>query len=52
MPANKIMQLYRAGELHSGSSGKIVKKKSQARAIMISYLRKEGHNIPEPKEKQ
>lgn len=42
MPANKIMELYRAGKLHSGKSGKIVKKKSQAKAILISYLKKEG----------
>lgn len=42
MPANKVMELYRAGKLHSGKSGKIVKKKSQAKAIMLSYLRKEG----------
>jgi Family of unknown function (DUF6496) len=48
MPANKIMELYRAGQLHSGRSGKIVHKKSQARAIMLSYLRKEGHQIPPP----
>jgi hypothetical protein len=42
MPANKIMELYRAGELHSGRSGKIVKKESQAKAILESYLKKEG----------
>jgi hypothetical protein len=49
MPANEIMKLYREGELHSGSTGKIVVKKSQAKAILIAYLRKEGHSIPEPK---
>jgi hypothetical protein len=49
MPANEIMRLFRAGELHSGRSGRIVHKKSQARAILISYLRKEGHDIPEKK---
>lgn len=42
MPSNKIMQLYRAGELHSGSTGKVVKKETQAKAILLSYLRKEG----------
>lgn len=45
MPANEIMRLYRAGELHSGRSGKVVKKESQAKAILLSYLRKEGHAI-------
>ena len=48
MPAREIMRLYRSGQLHSGRSGKIVNKKSQAKAILISYLRKEGHPIPEP----
>jgi hypothetical protein len=49
MPAAQIMKLYRAGELHSGSSGKIVHKASQAKAILLSYLRKEGR-IPEPRQ--
>jgi hypothetical protein len=48
MPASEIMKLYHEGKLHSGPSGTIVTKKSQARAILLSYLRKEGHNIPEP----
>jgi hypothetical protein len=47
MPANKVMELYRAGELHSGKTGKVVKKESQAKAILLTYLRKEGHEIPE-----
>jgi hypothetical protein len=47
MPASEIMHLYREGKLHSGGSGKIVKKKSQAKAILLSYLRDEGHDIPE-----
>ena len=39
---------FRAGTLHSGSpNGPIVKKKSQAKAIELGYLRKEGHDIPE-----
>jgi hypothetical protein len=46
MPASEIMPKFRAHELHSGGSGKIVKKKSQAKAILLSYLRKEGR-IPE-----
>jgi hypothetical protein len=49
MPSTEIMPLFRAGKLHSGGSGNIVKKKSQARAIQLSYLRKEGHDIPEKK---
>ncbi len=50
MPAKEIMPLYRAGKLHSGSSsGKIVKNPKQAKAILLSYLRKEGQ-IPEKKE--
>jgi hypothetical protein len=47
VPASEIMGKFRAGELHSGGSGKIVKKKKQATAILLSYLRKEGHDIPE-----
>jgi predicted rRNA methylase YqxC with S4 and FtsJ domains len=48
MPAKEIMPLFRAGKLHSGSGG-IVKKPKQAKAILLSYLRKEGHDIPEKK---
>lgn len=36
------MELYRAGKLHSGQTGKVVDTKSQAKAILLSYLRKEG----------
>jgi hypothetical protein len=51
MPAKEIMPKFRAGTLHSGSSsGKIVKNPKQAKAIQLSYLRKEGHDIPEKKE--
>jgi hypothetical protein len=50
MPSSEIMPKFRAGELHSGSSGgPVVKKKKQAKAILLSYLRKEGHDIPEKK---
>lgn len=49
MPAREIMHLFRAGKLHSGGSGKIVKNPAQARAIQISYARKEGADIPERK---
>jgi len=48
MPASEIMSDFRAGTLHSGPGGLIVKKKKQARAIELSYLRKEGHDIPPP----
>jgi hypothetical protein len=46
MPAKKIMPLFKQGKLHSGKSGKIVTDPAQAKAIQISYARKEGHNIP------
>lgn len=46
MPAKEIMKLFHEGELHSGKSGKIVKNPKQAKAIQLSYLRKEGHHIP------
>jgi hypothetical protein len=47
MPASEIMPDFRAGTLHSGRGGPIVKKKKQAKAIQLSYARKEGHDIPE-----
>jgi hypothetical protein len=50
MPAKEIMRLFKAGKLHSGGSGKIVKNPKQAKAIQLSYLRKEGHDIPEKRE--
>lgn len=46
MPAKEIMRDFRAGTLHSGAGGPIVKSKKQARAIQISYARKEGADIP------
>jgi hypothetical protein len=46
MPSSEIMSDYRAGTLHSGPGGPIVRKKKQAKAILLSYLRKEG-KIPE-----
>lgn len=49
MPASEIMPLFRAGKLHSGGSGRIVTKPKQAKAILLGYLRKEGHDIPEKK---
>lgn len=46
MPASEVMDRFRKRKLHSGNGGKIVRSKKQARAIQLSYLRKEGHNIP------
>lgn len=46
MPAKEIMPLFKSGKLHSGTSGKIVTDPAQARAIQISYARKEGAKIP------
>lgn len=46
MPAKEIMPLFKAHKLHSGKSGKIVTNPAQARAIEISYARKEGAHIP------
>lgn len=47
MPSSEVMPLYRAHKLHSGhrkngKKGKIVKNKKQAKAILISYLCREG----------
>jgi hypothetical protein len=50
MPAKEIMPLFEKGELHSGShEGPVVKKKKQAKAILLSYLRKEGKIRPRGK---
>ncbi len=46
MPASKIMPLFKAKELHSGKGGKIVTNPKQAKAILLSELRKEGKDIP------
>jgi hypothetical protein len=40
------MKKFHAGKLHSGKGGAIVTNPHQARAIQLSYLRKEGHRIP------
>ena len=42
MPSGEIMSKFRAGNLHSGKGGKVVRKKRQAKAILMSYLYKEG----------
>lgn len=46
MPSSKIMEDFRKHKLHSGRGGKIVRKKKQAKAIQLSYLRKEGRIGP------
>lgn len=48
MPASEIMADFKAGKLHSGKGGKIVTNPHQAKAIQLSYARKEGADIPEP----
>lgn len=52
MPASEILKDFKAGTLHSGKSGKIVTNPKQARAIEISYARKEGAKIPPKKGKR
>lgn len=42
MPASKVIPLFKAGKLHSGAGGPIVKDPAQARAIQLSYLKQEG----------
>jgi len=46
MPSSEIMEDFKKGTLHSGPGGPIVKDKKQARAIQLSYLRKEGKRTP------
>lgn len=55
MPASEVMDDFKEGKLHSGKSGKVVKSKKQAKAIQLSYLRKEGKigpRKPSKKKKQ
>ena len=51
MPSSEIMDRFRKHKLHSGKGGKIVRKKKQAKAILLSYLRKEGKIGPRKKKK-
>ncbi len=46
MPASEVMEKFRKHKLHSGKGGKVVKNKRQAKAILLSYLRKEGRIAP------
>lgn len=50
MPSDEIMDDFKEKKLHSGSSdGPIVKSKKQAKAILMSYLKKEGKVKAAPK---
>lgn len=51
MPSEEIMERFRQHRLHSGRRGKIVRSKKQAKAILLSYLRKEGRIGPRKKGK-
>jgi len=42
MPASEIMKLFKRGDLHSGKSGKVVKDRKQALAILMSYKKAES----------
>ena len=50
MPSDEIMGLFKQGKLHSSSpKGEIVTNPHQAKAILLSYLRKEGKvTTPDP----
>jgi hypothetical protein len=57
MPSNEIMRDFKEGHLHSGKKvkgkkRKIVHSKEQAKAIQLSYLRKEGKIGPRKDEKR
>lgn len=47
MPASEVMEKFRKHKLHSGKGGKIVRSKKQAKAILLSYLRREGRIGPQ-----
>jgi hypothetical protein len=42
----KVMKEFKAGKLHSGSSGKVVKNPKQAIAIALSEQAKANKNKP------
>lgn len=47
MPAKQVMKKFEKGKLHSGSKkGPVVTNPKQAKAIQLSELRDEGHDIP------
>jgi len=52
MPASEVMEDFREHKLHSGRGGKIVRKKKQAKAILLSYLRSEGKLGPKKRKKK
>jgi len=56
VPSSEVMKDFREGHLHSGKKvkgkkQKIVHNKKQAKAILLSYLRKEGKIGPRKKGK-
>lgn len=56
MPSGEIMDDFKHGHLHSGKKvkgkkRKVVHNKKQAKAILLSYLRKEGRIGPRKKGK-
>jgi hypothetical protein len=53
MPSRLVPKKFREGRLHSGSKhGPIVRNPRQAKAIQLSELRAEGHDIPKRKSKR
>lgn len=47
MPASQVMKKFKSGKLHSGSKkGPVVTNPKQAKAILLSEARDEGHDIP------
>ncbi len=53
MPAREVMPKFRKGKLHSGSKkGPVVTNPKQAKAILLSEARADGHDIPKPKKKR
>lgn len=52
MPAKNVMPKFRAGKLHAGSKhGPKVTNPKQAKAILLSEARAEGHKIPKKRKK-
>jgi len=54
MPFQSIggeMRRFKAGKLHSGSGGPVVKKRKQAVAIALSEARRAGQHIPVSRKK-
>ncbi len=43
------MHKFKAGEMHSGKGGPVVKSRKQAIAIGLSEMRRAGEKVPLPK---